>query len=68
MSSLRSPWQAEEQDCGSSRVAVNLLSIDTGRRIATVTAFRFLDTGADLPAETLQKILESVHPLPGEGD
>ena len=36
--------------------------------VATVTAFRFLGTGADLPAETLQKILESVHPLPGEGD
>ena len=66
MSSLRSPWQPAEDTCETSRVAVSLLSIDTGRNVATVTAFRYLGTGADLPPETLQKILESVRPLPAD--
>ena len=63
MSSLTSPWQPAKHSCGTSRVAVSLLSIDTGAKVATVTAFRYLGTGADLPAGTVQKILESVRQL-----
>ena len=64
MSSLTSPWQPPKHSCGTSRVAVSLLSIDTGRNVATMTALRHVGTEADLPRKRLQKILESIRPLP----
>jgi hypothetical protein len=65
-SSLTSPWRAEKDTCDTDRVEVTLLSIDTGRKVATMTAFRYLGTGADLRPDLLQKILESIRPLPAD--